>query len=65
MEDKGVPRAGYTVRTAGGTEIGTVTTGGFSPSLGTGIALVSSMPPIAMKRCSTSTFTVRSAGQNA
>jgi hypothetical protein len=33
--------------------------------LGTGIALVSSMPPIAMKRCSTSTFTVRSAGQNA
>jgi aminomethyltransferase len=39
MEDKGVPRAGYTVRTAGGTEIGTVTTGGFSPSLGTGIAL--------------------------
>ena len=37
--DRGVPRQGYRVL-AGDNEIGTVTSGNFSPTLGTGIALV-------------------------
>ncbi|HEV2754909.1 MAG TPA: glycine cleavage system aminomethyltransferase GcvT [Actinomycetota bacterium] len=36
---KGVPRQGYRVLSAGGEELGTVTSGNFSPTLGTGIAL--------------------------
>ena len=38
-EGRGIPRAGMTVRDADGTEVGTVTSGTFSPSLKTGVAL--------------------------
>ncbi len=38
-EGRGIPRAGMVVRDAEGTEVGTVTSGTFSPSLKTGIAL--------------------------
>jgi aminomethyltransferase len=38
-EGRGIPRAGMTVRDAEGTEVGTVTSGTFSPTLKTGIAL--------------------------
>ena len=37
--DRGVPRQDYPVFDAAGAEIGTVTSGNYSPSLGTGIAL--------------------------
>lgn len=39
MEDKGIPRSGCEVRSLDGRELGRVTTGGFSPSLGKSIAL--------------------------
>ena len=38
-EGRGIPRPGMTVRDAAGTEVGTVTSGTFSPTLRTGIAL--------------------------
>jgi aminomethyltransferase len=38
-EGRGIPRAGMVVRDADGTEVGVVTSGTFSPSLKTGIAL--------------------------
>jgi aminomethyltransferase len=37
--DKGVPRGGYGVVAADGAALGEVTSGNFSPTLGTGIAL--------------------------
>jgi aminomethyltransferase len=37
--DKGIPRHGYTIKDAKGTEIGKVTSGTISPVLGTGIGL--------------------------
>jgi aminomethyltransferase len=39
MEDRSVPRSHYQVLDAGGAPIGEVTSGGFSPTLGKGIAL--------------------------
>lgn len=38
LTERGVPRSGFAV-TCGGVEIGTVTSGNFSPTLGTGVAL--------------------------
>lgn len=38
-EGRGIPRAGMTVRDADGAEVGTVTSGTFSPSLKAGVAL--------------------------
>ena len=38
-EGRGIPRAGMTVRDADGNEVGTVTSGTFSPTLKTGVAL--------------------------
>jgi aminomethyltransferase len=37
--DRGVPRHGYSITDPGGTEIGTVTSGTMSPSLGTPIGM--------------------------
>jgi aminomethyltransferase len=37
--DRGIPRAGMSINNEAGTEIGTVTSGTFSPSLKVGIAL--------------------------
>ncbi len=38
-EGRGIPRPGMVVRDGGGTEVGTVTSGTFSPTLRTGVAL--------------------------
>jgi aminomethyltransferase len=39
MEDRAVPRAHYAVADTNGAELGQVTSGGYSPTLGKGIAL--------------------------
>ena len=44
MGDRGIPRAHYPVLDADGAQIGNVTSGGFSPTLGRGIALAY-LPP--------------------
>jgi len=44
MEDRSVPRAHYAVANPEGVEIGRITSGGFSPTLGKGIALAY-LPP--------------------
>jgi aminomethyltransferase len=44
LEDRGIPRHGYQVRTADG-GVGTVTSGNLSPILDTGIGLAYLSPP--------------------